>query len=162
MLDFRRTSIIDYIDVDSDLFVESRAVRYCDGYKYQTRKPVVFKTDIRPAADCVTDLVLLRRDGTLIVDKYFAWDGASGPTWDAKTNMRGTLGHDARYYLIRIGGLDIKWKEHADRLLERCMIEDGAWPIRARYYYWAVRCFGRRFCLPESVRKILRAPKKKS
>jgi hypothetical protein len=121
--------------------IESKQIAYVSGFKHQLRGDVWIKTTIRPPEDIHTDLVSLYATGWLHVRKYFAWDGASGPAIDTQTNMRGSLAHDAIYYLMRIGKLDRGWKQNADALLRRCMIEDGAWPFRADYYYWAVKHF---------------------
>ena len=40
------------------------------------------------------DFFTLQEDGTLIVNKGFAWDGASGPTFDSRSSMRPSLVHD--------------------------------------------------------------------
>ena len=143
---------------DAAVLAETKSVLYCDGYKYQTRNAVFVKTDIHPDEDIVAEQVTLKKDGWLIVGKYFAWDGPSGPTIDDKTNMRGSLAHDALYYLMRIGLLDIKWREAADRVLLKCMLQDGAAWVKARCYYTAVKLFGKKCATPEGGRKIRRAP----
>lgn len=79
----------------------------------------------------------------------YAWDGASGPTWDDKTNMRASLVHDALYQLMREELLDRKHRKYADELFRKMCIEDGMGKFRAWYYYRAVRIFGARTCKPE-------------
>lgn len=85
----------------------------------------------------------------LYISAGYAWDGASGPTWDDKTNMRASLVHDALYQLMREGLLDRKYRKYADELLRDMCIQDGMGKFRAAYYYRAVRIFGARTCLPE-------------
>ena len=129
-------------------------ISYCSGYKYQLRKDISFQTDIK-GYSAITDLVALSPDGTLVVKKYFAWDGASGPALDDKTNMRASLAHDALYYLMRIGKIPKTCKAKADDLLYVVMVKDGAPKWRASYYKFAVKTFGW-MCMKE--RRIKTAP----
>lgn len=134
-----------------------RTIKYARGYKYQLRENYLVQTRIHPERDIVTELVRLDRDGLMLIRKYFAWDGCSGPTWDDKTNMRGGLVHDAGAYLLRAGLLDPSWLPVVNGELRRIMLEDGAWPWRARYYEKAVSLFNG-WARPESKRPILTAP----
>ena len=122
------------------------------------REPAVFQTQIKTANDITAPLVTLTADGQLTVDRYFAWDGPSGPTVDDPTNMRASLAHDALYYLMRLGLLDLLWRDAVDEYLKTCMIEDGAPELRAEAYRWGVSQFGKRNALPGSDRPILTAP----
>lgn len=136
-------------------------ISYSKGYKYQLKTTVVFHTAIRLSRDIETPLVALNADGWLIVKAGFAWDGCSGPTIDDRTNMRAGLAHDALYYLIRLGLLDIKWKDEADQLLYHLMICDGAYKWRAKYYKWAVGRFGDKAASSKGIRKVYKNGAKK-
>lgn len=81
------------------------------------------------------------KDDVLTIRANYAWDGASGPTWDDKTNMRGSLVHDALYQLMREGHLPRAYREAADKELVRLCIEDGMNRTRAWVWYRAVRLF---------------------
>lgn len=140
---------------------ESKHIYFCKGYKYQLRRPAYFQTNIYPPEPIELDLVYMGTDGLVIVRKYFAWDGASGPTWDDHTNMAASLLHDVLYYLIRIGKLDPRCRLRVDDELWRRMVIDGAFKIRANYYCWAVNTFGRSGADPKNKRKVLMAPKPK-
>lgn len=133
-------------------------IYFCEGYKYQLREDVWIKTDILPPTDIITELVELYADGRLLVKRFFAWDGCSGPAIDTLTNARAGLGHDALYFLMRMGLLDQKWRPNADALLERLMIEDGDEPNRAAAYRWAVSQFAEAAASPKSARKLITAP----
>src|SRR4030065_2520663 len=102
--------------------IETREIKYVDGYKYQLREAFIFHAGIKPPYPIAAPLVTLRTDGMLIVGKYYAYDGPSGPTIDDATNMRGALVHDVFYYLMRMKFIDIKYREAADWLLKKCMI----------------------------------------
>ena len=92
-------------------------------------------------------------DRLLAIFKGYAWDGASGPTFDDKTNMRASLVHDALYQLMREKLLDRKHRKYADELFRDICIEDGMGKFRAWYYYQAVRIFGAKTSLPEKNKR---------
>jgi hypothetical protein len=84
----------------------------------------------------------LYKNGSLVVKKYYCWDGASGPTWDDRSNMRGSLIHDVIYQMIRMHFLHKKYRAYADDLFYKLLREDGMCLIRAKYYWLAVRSVG--------------------
>lgn len=133
-------------------------IKYCKGYKYQLREDFSVYTPIMPEHDIVVPLVSLTTTGLLTIQKYFAWDGCSGPTWDDRTNMRACLIHDALYYLMRIGALPVTWRPAVDLLLADVMTQDGALLIRASYYELAVRLCAEDNAMPCNARKVLVAP----
>ena len=79
----------------------------------------------------------------LTVHAHYAWDGPSGPTFDTKTFMRGSLFHDALCQLIGEGLLDKKYRKYADQLLRQICLEDGMSKFRAWYVYMAVRAYSK-------------------
>jgi hypothetical protein len=107
-------------------------------WKYVTDKEARFQTSIRPARTIVTPFIALRTDGLLIVKAKYAWDGPSGPTWDRKSNMRASLGHDALWQLFREGHLNRKWIKASNRDFKKWLIEDGMWEWYAQGYYIGV------------------------
>jgi len=130
-------------------------IEYCRGYKYQLRSEYRIQTPIRPGIAVHTDLVELGADGLLVIKKYFAWDGCTFPAINTRTNLRAGLVHDALYYLMR-SGLDIRWRNTADEMLRQIMIEDGAWSVRADYFYRGVQWFAERYATIQ--KKIYTAP----
>jgi len=78
----------------------------------------------------------------LTIHEGYAWDGASGPTIDTKSFMRGSLVHDALYQLISTKKLGKEHRRDADKVLYRICREDGMSWFRAKYVYYAVRKFG--------------------
>lgn len=137
-------------------------IAYKSGYKYQfcgTNLREDYENDIGiDAPDCSGHWVAIR-SGRLIIRYGYAWDGASGPTFDTHTVMRASLEHDALYQLMRDGLLDQRYKAFADNRLEQCMIEDGASRIRARIWERALSIFGRRHTAPANRKPIKTAPK---
>lgn len=117
---------------------------YARGYKYQTRRPfaILLPELVGAVAEAVrTDWLELTPDGWLQIRAGYAWDGASGPTWDSKSSMRGSLVHDALYQLIRLGLLSKEWREPADRVLRRLCEEDKMLAPRAWAWFHSVRIF---------------------
>ncbi len=139
-------------------------IKYRSGYKYQLAEEYVVKVSIKPQQDIPIDkpeesFLELKKDGTLIVKRGYAWDGPSGPTPDTPSFMRGSLVHDAMYQLIRSKDIEEEWRNEADEELRRLCREDGMWKIYSNWIYWAVRKFGKVAADPASRKKIHVAPK---
>jgi len=82
-------------------------------------------------------------DGVLMIQRGYAWDGASGPAVDTMDFTRGSLVHDVLLQLIAHGKLPEKpWKRFADAELYRIIREDGMSWYRAWWVWAAVRAFG--------------------
>lgn len=127
---------------------------YKSGYKYQTSRLFVCRTGILPDSDIHTEYISLLTDGTLIVQKGYAWDGPSGPTIDTPDTMAASLMHDAGYQLIREGYLEDCYRAHFDNLLKSTIKQDAEMysepiqslaKLRADYFYEGVRIFGDKY-----------------
>ena len=72
------------------------------GYKYTVAEgftvylPSFFDVNIEARHFCIYE-------GKLTVRSGYAWDGASGPTWDTEDTLTPSLVHDALYQAIRAG-----------------------------------------------------------
>lgn len=135
-----------------------QAIKYRKGYKYQTEEAYTCATKVFPGRDITTPWVKLNTVGIITIKKGFAWDGPSGPTFDTKTFMRGSLVHDAIYQLIRDGHLEPSTKDRADALLREMCLEDGMGQTRAWWVYQAVRRFGAASTMPSGGKQIEIAP----
>ena len=60
--------------------------------------------------------------------------------------MIGGCVHDALYQMIRLGLIDINYKNDADILFYNILIRCKMWKFRADYYYQAVSIFGHYSC----------------
>ncbi len=140
-----------YIDRDKCLY-------FSRGYKYQVRRPFHITLQIVPYAPIDLPFVKMSMMGELIVCIGYAWNGASGPTWDTLNSMIGSLIHDIIYQLIRLGLIDPKYKAYGDEVLHDLCTEDGMLSIRADYWRWAVLEFGASSCLPSAEPKEEVAP----
>jgi hypothetical protein len=117
---------------------------YARGYKYQLRVAHAVRIPelVGAVAEPVsTDWVELDPDGTLRLRAGYACDGASGPTFDSRSSMRGAFYHDGGYALIRAGLLSGEWRPQLDKMFYRVCLEDGMFSPRAWLWYHAVRIF---------------------
>ena len=132
------------------------------GYKYQTSRDYHIKLDIVPLSEdgvfIPSGYAYLSPAGDLDIYAGYAWDGASGPTFDTKNSMTGSLVHDVLYQFIRLGLVDPKYKEYADKVLHDICTEDGMYGWRADYWRWAVLNFGAGSCRPSAEPKEEVAP----
>ncbi len=134
-------------------------IKYKSGYKYQLHEEYSVKVKIFPNEFIYTDYINLGTDGLLVIKKGYAWDGPSGPTVDTENFMRGSLVHDALYQLIRMEKIDYdKYRDVADRELQRICIEDGMFKIRAWWVYQGVLFGGKSAALPENRKEIILSP----
>lgn len=72
------------------------------------------------------------RGRTMIIRKGYAWDGASGPTVDTRSNMLAGCVHDVLYQCIRLGIMSHDFKHAADRELYHIMRAYGQQHARSR------------------------------
>ena len=133
-------------------------MRYTEGYHYQLVADEVFDDTQIYGHDIVTDFIELASGGTLTVRKGYAWDGPSGPTFDTANSMRGSLGHDALYQLMRQGHLAQPYRMAADSALSRWLEQDGMWNPRRWYWMRGVRNFAGAAADPANRKQVLVAP----
>ncbi len=112
--------------------------RKLSNYKYQLLEEFSYQTTIT-GFEANHDFIQLREDGQLVIKKHYAWDGASGPTWDTKNSMRASLVHDAFYQLLRLESLPQSQIVPADQLFKKMLIEDGMSKVRAWIWYRGLR-----------------------
>ncbi len=84
----------------------------------------------------------LKPNGKLKVFDGYSWDGPSGPTFDTKNFMRGSLVHDALYQLIREQKINSNRRALFDEVLYTICIQDGMWPLRAKIDWLGLKWFG--------------------
>jgi hypothetical protein len=118
--------------------VKGDKIKYRKGYKYQLSE--TYSVYVGILINCETEWITLF-NGWLTIRKGYAWDGASGPTFDTKNSMRGSLVHDALYQLLRLGLLSPTFRAKVDDLLHNLCVEDGMFHIRAELWEEAVSHF---------------------
>ncbi len=113
-------------------------IEYVDGFKYQLAKDYSCKTPIT-GTRIDDDYFILEEDGSLLVKKGYAWDGASGPTFDTKSSMRPSMVHDVFCQAMRDGRLSYeRWQDKVNEFFEQQCKEDGMWGWRASLWHSAV------------------------
>lgn len=137
----------------------SEYIKYKKGYKYQLYEPYTIQTAVK-GYWCKDDFLKLTYDGLLTCEKGYAWDGASGPAFDTDTFMRASLVHDAFYQLMRLGHVDRKYRDYADRLMKQICLDDEMWFLRAEWCYQAVKNFSAPYAEAGYARKVIVAPNK--
>lgn len=116
--------------------------RSLNSYKYQLEGDYGIRISIKTKELIMTEFIQLDPDGVLIIKKFYAWDGPSGPAIDTKNFMRGSLVHDVLYQLLRDGYLNQSLRMEADKILKQICIEDGMSRLRAWWVYHGVRWGG--------------------
>ena len=114
------------------------------GYKYTVAETTSVDVPLFRTASLANSHFSLR-GGRLMVRAGYAWDGASGPTWDTPATMVPSLVHDALYQAIRAGLLPRSARFDADLTFYRLMRERASGflgYLRALYFFVGVRTFG--------------------
>ena len=118
-------------------------------YKYFLSRPYSICIRLRPETAIITPHIVLNTDGQLTINKYYAWDGPSGPTFDTSSFMIGSLVHDALYQLMREGFLPQSCRLDADMILRDLCLKSGMCRLRACWVFCAVRMFGASSARPD-------------
>ena len=115
-------------------------IYYRAGYKYQTTRDFSHQTEIH-GFEGGSRFLSIQKDGLIWIKEGYAWDGPSGPTFDTKDAMRGSLVHDALYQMMREKILPLSMRDRADALLKSICEEDGMGAIRSNIWWLGVRKF---------------------
>ena len=117
--------------------------RKIEGYKYQLFETEVIKTPIIPEKEIFHEYFTLSLDGTLVVKKWYAWDGPSGPTIDTKNFIKDSLPHDVFFQGMRLGLLSKDHFHNVNKFLYNECLKHGMNRFRAWYVFQSVELFGR-------------------
>jgi len=126
------------------LGVSTSAIQYQCGYKYQLYADHMIRLPDSFAGYSFAQRFYALQGQVLTIRAGYSWNGASGPTWDDKSNMRGSLVHDALYQAMVEGHLPRTLRPLADEILRQLCIEDGMNRIRAWFWHRSVARFGLR------------------
>lgn len=138
--------------------LELPRIYYKSGYKYQLTRTYEVMLPFGPEKDIYTDWIDFGSSGRFVVRTGYAWDGPSGPTIDSKTNMRGSLEHDALFQLMRRGRLPQSFLEKANDRLIRVFDKDGMWKVRQEWYRIGVAIGAGKYATPSQIREEHTAP----
>lgn len=113
-------------------------IKYTTGFKYQLSRDFAIQTPV--ICELIEDDFFgLSEDGLLQIRKGYAWDGASGPTFDTKSSMRASMVHDVFCVAMRDRRLSYdKWQDTVNAFFRQMCIEDGMWVWRANLWHAAV------------------------
>ena len=113
-------------------------IQYVEGFKYQLARDFAIQTPI--IGEVVEDdFFHLSEDGLLQVKKGYAWDGASGPTFDTKSSMKASMVHDVFCVAMRDHRLSYdKWQDKVNAFFRQMCIDAGMWEWRAKLWHAAV------------------------
>ena len=128
------------------------------GYKFQLVETYFHDIIYSPMEDIKTPHLGLSTKGLLVIKRFYAWDGPSGPTFDTPNFMRGSLVHDALYQLMRMELIPQSFRKMADYELYRICRQDGMGQLRAWMVWTAVKHFGKSAASPDNVKEVLKAP----
>ena len=129
-------------------------MRYKKGFKYQLVRMELFRTSLRPSKDISIPYITLGTKGLMVLDRGYAWDGASGPTIDTDNTMRGSAYHDAAYQLMRLELLRPHWRGVADEELGVILRASGMSKLRSKLWVRGLDIFGRPAADPKNRRKV--------
>lgn len=117
-------------------------------YKYVLANYLRVKTSIVGAPFVIPGFATLQKDGWLIIEPGYAWDGPSGPTYDTPDFMAGSCVHDVLYQAMRQRRLPQKYREAADLELDRICARAGMGWFRRKYVLFALRKFAAKHARP--------------
>ena len=132
-------------------------MKFTSGYKHQLFEEEWFNTPVTGYTISI-DYGSLDENGFLLIRKGYAWDGASGPAKDDKTNMRGSAAHDLFYQFIRMKKIDLSERRKIDNYFIQLCKEDGMTWLRRKYYKQGVFRFGAGSAIPGNTKTIQEAP----
>ena len=142
---------------------------YVEGdFNYKLHEDLVLQSCIK-GYDIHTPFIDLFPDGVLVVHKYYASDGPSGPTFDMckprfffrmlyKKFLMPSFGHDAEYQLIRAGLLPSECRDMADQDIRQWCLDRKMWEFRANAIYKGLQLGGGIAASPKSMKKVRQAP----
>ena len=113
-------------------------MKYSKGYKYQLEETYSIKTPI-VGYDITSQYYTLKPDGNLKIEIGYAWDGASGPTFDTDSSMIPSLVHDVFCQMMRDKLISYdKWQDSVNEFFYEHCIACGMCPGRAKLWYKGV------------------------
>lgn len=137
-------------------------IKYRDGYKYQLAETYRIEVEIPLDVAIRTEFIDLEPiddlASVLVIKSGYAWDGPSGPTFDTKDAMRGSLVHDALYQLMRQECLPLEVRMVADNIFRAILIKSGMDKHRAKRWYKGVKYFASDAADPSSAKEVHEAP----
>ena len=133
-------------------------MKYREGYKYQLAEDEIAETGFSLPKGVRSRFINLTKTGKLTIKDGYAWDGASGPTFDTEAAMTPSLIHDALYQLMRHELIPQSFRVPADELFIKLCRDRGMWFLRARLWWRGLQIANGEAALPENKKKVFEAP----
>lgn len=115
-------------------------MKYYRGYKYVVAEAFSVQTAI--CGFSIKDkLTRLEPDGTLYIDRWYPWDGNSGPCLDVRSSIEASCAHDVLCDYINMGWLPDHLQPIVDQEYYKIAIGNGMWWRRARARMLAIRWY---------------------
>ena len=129
-------------------------MKYRKGYKYQTAENFFMMVPIFPDQDIVTEFINLSTKGEMNIRKGYAWDGASGPTWNTDNTMTPSLIHDALAQLMRQEYLVQGQLSSVNQLFDNMLSDRDMWSLRRWYWLKGLWLTGGSFANPSNAKDV--------
>lgn len=123
-----------------------KSIHYKSGYKHVLARDHHDHLGWSPGIPVWHRFFAINPDGTLLIHRGYAWNGASGPCPDTKGIMRASLKHDLAYQCFREGLLPSHFRKASDKQLKADYLADSRNPLKhllAPVIYRAVRVGGK-------------------
>jgi hypothetical protein len=138
---------------------------YRSGYWHQVVRDFWIQTPFRPEIDIDARWVYMSTEGLMQIKAGFGCDGTSFyPRWVKKLLhkifkklLKGSVCHDALYYLYKLGLLPLETRLEADAFAEKVWRDSGVWKWLASVNKLGLKIGGEASSLPENRRPILMA-----
>jgi hypothetical protein len=113
-------------------------MKYSKGYKYQLEEEYSVQTPVK-GVSIADPYFMLEPSGWLTIHRGWAWDGASGPTFDSKSSMTPSMVHDVFCVCMRDGRLSYdEWQDIVNDFFRDQCVQCGMWAWRAVLWHHGV------------------------
>jgi len=133
-------------------------MKYRKGYLYQLAADVYIETNLTVIKPIDTPFISLHLNGRMVIRSGYAWDGASGPTFNTDNSMVPSLFHDAAAQLMRQGLLPQERLSYINKHFDFMLKKRGMSWLRRRLWRRGLWFTGGSFARPENVRKVFEVP----
>ena len=141
--------------------IPTKQIKHRAGYKHQlygNESVFVQLVYIRPTERVITPYCTIETDGWVEIFAWYAWDGASGPTYDTNNTYRASLVHDCIADCIRDGYLPFETYKLNDKEIAVILKEDGTAAFRIWYWQRGLALADGSYAKKSSKRKIYISP----
>jgi len=129
-------------------------MKYRKGYLYQLAEDVYIETTLTVIHPIDTTFISLHLNSIMVIRAGYAWDGASGPTFNTDNSMVPSLFHDAAAQLMRQGLLPQKMLPHVNAHFDYMLKKRGMSWLRRKLWQRGLWLTDGSFANPENAREV--------